>query len=431
MHDLGRVLIAGTGPTAVQTAVLIGRSGGAVGIVGRESARSAAFFTALAESAGTLRATVQNNQHQALSGECRLDQWFQGYATVAGEWNTLILTVTADAYVHVLRQLDRRVLEQTDRIVLLSPTLGSNALVRAYADQEGMDPEVISFSSYLGDTRWLAGVPASTVLTAGLKRRIYLGSSSSGSRTVDYLRAMHESVGVAIEALDPVIEVESRNISLFVHPPLFMNDATLGAVFGDPEPPRYVYKLFPEGPITPSLVRAMVALWKELTSIVVVLGGSSVNLLSFMLDDGYPVRPESISAADVAAFESLPTIHQEYLVYVRYASLLIDPFSEPDRDGRYFDFSAIEIRPIFRNDDGAWDVPRMPREDYYRTVVIQGVARLHGVACPTIDRLVATYEAYLAQATKALATEPLSEAFAARSFSDDLSMIRTGLREAS
>ena len=98
-----------------------------------------------------------------------------------------------------------------------------------------------------------------------------------------------------------------------------------------------------------------------------------------MLEDSYPVRPESISPADMAAFEELSTTHQEYLVYVRYASLLIDPFSEPDRDGRYFDFSAIPIRPMFRNAAGEWDLPRMPKEDYYRTKVIQGVARHLGV----------------------------------------------------
>ena len=61
MHELGNVLIAGTGPTAVQTAVLIGRLGGAVGIAGRVSVRSEAFFGSLAGSGGTLRVAVQND----------------------------------------------------------------------------------------------------------------------------------------------------------------------------------------------------------------------------------------------------------------------------------------------------------------------------------------------------------------------------------
>jgi hypothetical protein len=393
--------------------------------------RSEAFFAALAASGGTVQVAVQNEHHQALAGKCRLGEWFQGYATVAGEWDTLVLTVTADAYVPVLQQLDRRVLTRLDRIVLLSPTLGSSSLVREYAAQQGADPEVISFSSYLGDTRWPDGTPASAVLTAGVKRRIYAGSTNPASPAIECLRALHESVGSSVEVLDLAIAAESRNISLYVHPALFMNDVTLGAVFAEPEPTRYVYKLFPEGPITPSLIHTMVAQWRELTAVVAALGGTGVNLLAFMLEDSYPVRPESISTADVAAFEYLPPIHQEYLVYVRYASLLIDPFSEPDLEGRYFDFSAIPIRPVFRNADGEWDVPRMPKEDYYRTKVIQGVARHLGVACPTIDRLLAAYEAELERAARTLEGEPLSEAFAIQDFGVDLDMIRAGLSVAS
>ncbi|GAA1180885.1 opine metallophore biosynthesis dehydrogenase [Pseudonocardia alaniniphila] len=423
MDHLGRVLIAGTGPTAVQMAVLVGRLGRAVGIAGRESTRSEAFFTALAGSGGTLRIDVQNDKHRGLSGECRVEQQFRGYGTVAGEWDTLILTVTADAYVPVLQQLDRRVLQQLDRIVLVSPTFGSNALVCQYAKQHGAHPEVISFSSYLGDTRWPGGTPTRSALTAGVKRRIYAGSTIRRSDTLDRLRGLHEPVGVAVEVVDRPVEAETRNISLYVHPPLFMNEVTLNAVFVEPEPTKYVYKLFPEGPITPTLIRNMVAQWQELTAIVVRLGATGVNLLEFMLEDSYPVRPESISTSDVAAFERLSTTNQEYLVYVRYASLLIDPFSEPDRDGRYFDFSAIPIRPVFRNGAGEWDVPRMPKEDYYRTKIIQGVARNLGVACPTIDALLATYERELERAATARAGDQVSDAFVVQDFGEDLRMI--------
>jgi hypothetical protein len=290
---------------------------------------------------------------------------------------------------------------------------------------------VISFSSYLGDTRWPEGAPSASVLTAGVKRRIYAASSNPASSALDRLRDLHESVGVTVEVLELPVDAETRNISLYVHPALFMNDVTLDAVFGEPSAPQYVYKLFPEGPVTPSLIRTMVAQWRELTAIVVALGGTGVNLLAFMLEDSYPVRPESIGPADVAAFEQLPTIHQEYLVYVRYASLLIDPYSEPDPEGRYFDFSGIPIRSVFRNDSGEWDVPRMPKEDYYRTKIIQGVARHLDVACPTIDGLLAGYEDELRRAATAREGEPLSEAFVVQDFEVDLDMIRAGVSRAS
>ncbi|MCO1338767.1 hypothetical protein BJH93_07675 [Kocuria polaris] len=430
MSDLGNVLIAGTGPTAVQTAVLMGRLGGAVGIAGRTSDRSASFFAALAAGDGLVRADVQNETHRALAGERRIEQWFRGYPTVSGAWDTLILTVTADAYVPVLRQLAPDVLARVQRIVLMSPTLGSGHLVREYASEAGVDPEVISFSSYLGDTRWPGGAPGASVLTAGLKRRIYAGSTRASSPALERLRTLYGSVGTAVDILGLPVEAETRNISLYVHPPLFMNDVTLRAVFGASGPTKYVYKLFPEGPVTPSLIRTMVAQWRELTAVAVALGGTGVNLLEFMLADSYPVRPESISPADVAAFEQLPTTHQEYLVYVRYASLLIDPFSEPDADGRYFDFSAIPIRSIFRNDAGQWDVPRMPKEDYYRTKIIQGVARHLAVPCPTIDTLLASYEGELERTTTALAGQSVSAAFAVQDFDEDLGMICAGIARA-
>jgi hypothetical protein len=432
MNDFGRVLIAGTGPTSVQLAVMLkNHLRCAAGIAGRESHRSETFFSALAQSGGVLRVDVQNNAHHELAGECEVDEVFRHYESVTGEWRTLVLTVTADAYVAVLDRLDRRVLQQLGCVILVSPTFGSNSLVRNYLRRHGADAEVVSFSSYLGDTRWWDGSPSHHVLTAGVKRKLYLGSSHGRSGVVDGLCGLHEQLGVAVDVMDRPIEAESRNISLYVHPPLFMNELSLSAVFVDPEPTKYVYKLFPEGPITPSLIRDMVAQWKELTAIVEKMGGTGVNLLRFMVEDSYPVRPESVRPEDIDRFEQLPVIHQEYLVYVRYASLLVDPFSEPDENGRYFDFSAIPIRPIFVDSAGQWDVPRMPKEDYYRTKIIQGVARHLGSPCPTIDTLLADYEEKLTGAPRARPGERFSDAFLVQDFDDDLSMIRAEISGAS
>lgn len=433
MDELGNILIAGTGPVAVQSAVLLGRLPGALGLAGRESRRSAAFFAALDASAGSLRAEVQNAAHRQLAGQVRLAHRYRGYQQVDRAWDTLVLAVTADAYLPVLRELPPGVLAGFERIVLLSPTLGSGSLVREYARSQGADPEVISFSSYLGDTRWLEGIEGSAVLTAGAKARIYAGSSRGASPAVQRLREVHEAAGTAVVVLGQPVDAEARNISLYVHPALFMNEVALHAVFaparpGQPDQPtQYVYKLYPEGPVTPALIHAMLEQWRELSAIVAALGGKGVNLLAFMLQDSYPVHPQSIDPADVAAFEQLPAIHQEYLLYVRYASLLIDPFSEPDGQGRYFDFSAIPFRPVFRNDQDEWDVPRMPKEDYYRTKIIQGLARHLAVPCPMIDRLLAAYEVALEQAAVQLEGQPRSAAFAVQEFGEDLRMICSGI----
>ncbi|WNV87590.1 opine metallophore biosynthesis dehydrogenase [Umezawaea sp. Da 62-37] len=424
MSDLGRVLIAGTGPTSVQFAVMVkSRLDCAVGIAGRESVRSTAFFADLERNGRTARVDVQNDKHSAAAGECPVDELFRDYEAVTGEWRTLVLTVTADAYTQVLRRIDHGVLSRISCVVLVSPTFGSNSLVRNYLRGRGVDAEVISFSSYLGDTRWMDGAPSHHVLTAAVKKKLYIGSSRGRSENLDLLCDMHRRLGVAMGVVNGPMEAETRNISLYVHPALFMNEISLNTVFFDAEPTRYVYKLVPEGPITPSMVREMVNQWKEVTAIVGKMGIKGVNLLRFMVDDSYPVRPESISRQDVELFEGLPPVHQEYLVYVRYASLLVDPFSEPDADGRYFDFSAIPIRRVFVDGEGRWDVPRMPKEDYYRTKVIQGVARHLGVDCPTIDEFLGRYERALGEAAGIHAGEPLTDAFEVRDFREDLDMI--------
>ncbi|MGA3603293.1 opine metallophore biosynthesis dehydrogenase, partial [Lysinibacillus agricola] len=98
----------------------------------------------------------------------------------------------------------------------------------------------------------------------------------------------------------------------------------------------------------------------------------SLNLLKFMVGDNYPLQPASIARQDLESFEQLESIHQEYLLYIRYASLLIDPFSTPDQEGRYHDFSAVPIRKIFLNHEGTWDIPRRPKEDYYLLKIMQG-----------------------------------------------------------
>jgi staphylopine/pseudopaline/yersinopine synthase len=43
----------------------------------------------------------------------------------------------------------------------------------------------------------------------------------------------------------------------------------------------------------------------------------------------------------------------------------------------------------------------MPKEDYYRTKIIQGIAQHLGSKCPTIDKLITNYECKLEDAARA------------------------------
>ncbi|MCM3673121.1 opine metallophore biosynthesis dehydrogenase [Peribacillus simplex] len=424
MNDFKRVLLLGTGPTSIQLAMnLKNQLNCYVGIVGRESVRSENFFEALKESNHLVRVSVQNEKHRTMQGECFIDQVFRGYGTIKGEWDTIILAVTTDAYIEVLKQINNEKLKQVRCIVLISPTFGSNSLINNYMNQLNSDAEIISFSTYYGDTRWMHDKPSNNVLTTAVKKKIHIGSTHYPSKNVERLCKLYEQLGITLETMESPIEAETRNISLYVHPPLFMNDFTLRAIFGDLESKKYVYKLYPEGPITPYLIRDMLAQWKEIMNILGKLNIKNLNLLKFMTDDNYPVRLESLSRHDIENFNHLEAIHQEYLLYIRYTALLIDPFSEPDKNGKYFDFSAVPIRKMFVNREGYLDIPRMPKEDYYRIKIIQGIAKYLKVNCPTIDKFIKTYENKIEKVAQSNEGELLSNAFVVQSFDEDLNMV--------
>lgn len=424
MSNFKRVLIVGTGPASIQLAVLLKNNwNSCIGIVGRESVRSERFFTALEQSQNQVEVNVQNKKHRPMEGNCMIDHVYQGYGAITRQWDTLILSVTTDAYMEVMKQLSDQLLKQARCILLISPTFGSNSLVRHYMNGIQSNVDIISFSTYLGDTRWMNGEPSTQVLTTAVKKKVFIGSSNETSPNVERLCALFERLGIMLEVMGSPIEAETRNISLYVHPPLFMNPFSLNAIFEYSAVKKYVYKMFPEGPITQYLIRDMLAGWKEMTNVIEKLNLQGVNLLKFMTDDNYPVRLESLSRHDIDNFNELETIHQEYLLYIRYTSLLIDPFSEPDQEGKYFDFSAVPIRQIFINQEQFWDIPRMPKEDYYRIKIIQGIARFVGSSCPTIDTFITTYEHKITEAAQALKGEKISDAFVVQSFEEDLKMI--------
>lgn len=424
MSGFKRVLILGTGPTSIQLAVNVKKYLNCfVGIAGRESIRSEMFFEALNRNDHLIHVSVQNEKHRSVEGECFVDQAFYGYDTIEGDWDTIIFSVPTDAYIEVIKKLSESLLSQVKCIVLISPTFGSNNLIGNFMSKLRLNTEIISFSTYYGDTRWIDDSPSNHVLTTAVKKKIYIGSAHFPSENVDKLCKLYDQLGIALEVMKSPMEAETRNISLYVHPPLFMNDFSLSAIFGDVETKKYVYKIYPEGPITQHLIRDMLSQWKEIMNILDKINIKNLNLLQFMTDDNYPVRLESLSRQDIKSFNHLEEIHQEYLLYIRYTSLLIDPFSEPDDAGRYFDFSAVPIRKIFVNKEGYLDIPRMPKEDYYRIKIIQGIAKYLEVNCPTIDKFIKTYESKIRKVAQSCRDELLSQAFVVESFEEDLNMI--------
>lgn len=427
MSDFKRTLVLGTGPSSIQIIVNLKRQFGChVGIAGRKSARSKKFFNALEKSNNRICAKVQNQNNVA--GECYINEVFIGYETIKEEWDTIIFSVTTDSYLEVLKQINCEVIKKVKSVILVSPTLGSNSLISNYFRRFNKYAEIISFSTYYGDTRWQNNLQPNIVLTTAIKKKLYIGSTRYNSNNVVKLCEMFHELGINVEIMKSPIEAESRNISLYVHPPLLMNDFSLNVIFGDSKTIKYVYKIYPEGPITQYIIRDMLAQWKEIMCILEKLNIQKINLLKFMLDDNYPIRVESLSHNDILNFTNLETIHQEYLLYIRYTSLLIDPFSKPDKNGKYFDFSAVPFRKVFVNNQGYLEIPRMPKEDYYRIKIIQGIAKKFKVDCPTINKFVSIYEEKIKEIAKIHKGQLLSNAFTIQNFENDIKMIFNELK---
>ncbi|NBK47246.1 staphylopine biosynthesis dehydrogenase [Staphylococcus delphini] len=419
------VLIAGTGPVAVQLAVLLKRhTSHNVDMVGRgrETEKSRQFWTAY-QAAPELEVRVQNEMHASLAGTASLGQLYDSYEAVLPQYDVLVLACTADAYSQVIQQLPSDVRQRLKHVILVSPTFGSHMIVQQQLSTDQPQIEVVSFSTYLGDT----GVPnpetPHRVLTKGVKKHLYLGTTHAQSDFSREIVTLMAQVQIPVTTVAHPLMAESRNSSLYVHPALFMNEHALKAVFEGMTVPFYVYKLFPEGPITMRLIAEMRQMWQEVMAILQRLNIDTLNLLKFMVKENYPLRPETMDEARIEGFETLSPIEQEYLLYVRYTGILIDPFSEPDDNGKYFDFSAVPFNPVFQNEQGIWHIPRMPSEDYYRTQMMRGMARTLDIATPMMDTLIERYEAQLTAFQQTHVGDALSSQFTIQSFEEDIARI--------
>ena len=281
---------------------------------------------------------------------------------------------------------------------------------------------VISFSTYLGDTRIFDKAQPHCVLTTRVKSKLFVGSTHSQSITLYKLKSLFDYLNIELTTMDTPLHAEIHNSSLYVHPPLFMNQFSLKAVFEGTKVPVYVYKLFPEGPITMTLIHEMRLMWQEMMMILKIKGtlGQSPEVYG---EENYPIRDETMREVDIESFENLSAIHQEYLLYVRYTAILIDPFSNPDDQGAYFDFSAVPYKHVDTDEQGVIHIPRMPSEDYYRTLMIQAIGRALNVATPMIDTLLLRYETTVKQYCDTHLHQQLSKQFELHHFKQDLALV--------
>ncbi|ANX11541.1 hypothetical protein ABE41_005935 [Fictibacillus arsenicus] len=382
-------MIAGAGPAAIQTAVQLSRGfSKKIGFYNRTGTHADRFKEELKQNQYHISLTVQGSDTVYST---KIHHFFDSSDGLQDEWDTLILSTPCFSYSDVMQSLRIVNLKRLKTIILISPNIGSNDLVRNYTNKGIVD--VISMSTYYAATKHSSSDSVTKAHTKTFKKRIYIASSKKDSYMLTVLKRFLNSLGVEGMMVDDPAEAECRNITTYVHPALFMNAFTLNEVFDlHTSGKKYMYKLYPEGPITQETIRTMVAVWKEVSRLVEHLGANPINLLQFLNDDNYPVPEECLSREDIEKYGDFEVTKQEYLLYVRYSSILIDPFSKPDEHGRYFEFSAVPFKPASREEDGRWKVPRIPFEDYQKLKVILGISQKLGVHMPKTEFLINCFE---------------------------------------
>ena len=390
----GNTLIVGAGPAAINIAVNVSRGWcDKLGLVNRKGIHTNRLKESFKVHGKLFKSRYQNHSNYHLNGEAKIDIFYGDYQELEDQWETLIICTPSNSYIEVIHSLSLEKFKKIKTLILISPGIGSNFLIEHYFKSEMKGLDVISLSAYYAATKYEIGeIDGLNVLTKALKKRIYLASSNSHSVCIKHVSEFIESLGVQCQIVSSPIETESKNITTYVHPPLFMNSFAMNQVLRRDQSIKSMYKLYPEGPITQHSIRAMVRLWKEISAVVTCFGAKPINLLQFLNDDNYPVHEKTLSRKDIEGFRNFSEEKQEYLLYIRYSAILIDPFSSPDVNGKHFEFSAVPFKQASVDRKGNWSIPRIPLEDYQKLKVIYGLAQGLDIEMPEALGLLQTFE---------------------------------------
>ncbi|MDV5743336.1 opine metallophore biosynthesis dehydrogenase [Serratia marcescens] len=396
MNNAFPTLILGAGPAAIQLAADIKAAANArIGLYNRPSEKGRRLKQHLAHTPSLWLTGAGKAQRTQDDAQVTIDRYCDDLALVGGDWHRLILAVPADQYHDVLRQVPWAALPQLRSLILLSPSIGSGLMAQSLLQDAGQSHvEVISLSSYYADTKYQNAEQPYRAYTKAFKQRIYLAGAGARSdcAELDWLCSLLARHGIDAQRGDSLLAAERFSITNYVHPPLALAETTLQAIFQPQAPIQYLYKTHPEGPICPEAIADMLALSQDYQQLLNRLGIEAINLLRFLNDDNYPVPPRMVSRRWIDQFPQLAPTEQCYALFTRYTALLVDPYSEPDAQGRYYDFSAVRVARVFQDAQGRWRLPRVPQEDVCKLRVLVLLAQRLDVEMPAAQRLLARFQ---------------------------------------
>ncbi|BEO51502.1 hypothetical protein SMQE21_14420 [Serratia marcescens] len=396
MNNAFPTLILGAGPAAIQLAADIKAAGNArIGLYNRPSEKGRRLKQHLAYTPSLWLTGAGKAQRTQDDAQVTIDRYCDDLALVGGDWRRLILAVPADQYHDVLRQVPWAALPQLRSLILLSPSIGSGLMAQSLLQEAGQSHvEVISLSSYYADTKYQNAEQPYRAYTKAFKQRIYLAGAGARSdcAELDWLCSLLARHGIDAQRCNSLLAAERFSITNYVHPPLALADTTLQAIFQPQAPVQYLYKTYPEGPLCPKVIADMLELSEDYKRLLNHLGVEEINLLRFLNDDSYPVPSRMVSRRWIDHFPQLAPAEQRYALFTRYTALLVDPYSEPDAQGRYYDFSAVRVARVFQDAQGLWCLPRVPLEDVRKLRTLVLLAERLGVEMPTARRLLARFQ---------------------------------------
>ncbi len=396
MNNAFPTLILGAGPAAIQLAADIKAAGNArIGLYNRPSEKGRRLKQHLAHTPSLWLTGAGKAQRTQDDAQVTIDRYCDDLALVGGDWRRLILAVPADQYHDVLRQVPWAALPQLRSLILLSPSIGSGLMAQSLLQEAGQSHvEVISLSSYYADTKYQNAEQPYRAYTKAFKQRIYLAGAGTRSdcAELDWLCSLLARHGIDAQRCNSQLAAERFSITNYVHPPLALAETTLQAIFEPQAPIQYLYKTHPEGPICPEAIADMLALSQDYQQLLNRLGIEAINLLRFLNDDNYPVPPRMVSRRWIDQFPQLAPTEQCYALFTRYTALLVDPYSEPDAQGRYYDFSAVRVARAFQDAQGRWHLPRVPQEDVRKLRVLVLLAQRLDGEMPAAQRLLARFQ---------------------------------------
>jgi staphylopine/pseudopaline/yersinopine synthase len=421
----GRVLIAGAGPAGIQVAVNFSEKwSNLTGIVNRQGMKSERLKKELENNKNNIIVEMNNERTEKNEIKTDLDYFYEGFQSVEDIWDTLVICVPSDCYKEVIKKIDIKKLKNLKTILLISPGIGSTLLIESKIKECKREIEIITFSTYYAATKFKNEEETLlTVICKAVKKRVYISSSKDNSEIINLTKEFLRKLGIDGIILKNSLEVEIRNITTYVHPPFFLTEFSLNEIIKKERSIKYMYKIYPEGPITQYTIKSMVNLWKEISNVLSFFKIKPINLLKFLNDDNYPLKEESLSREDIENFCDLEEIKQEYLLYIRYSSILINPFSEPDINGKYFDFSAVPFKQVYKNIKGEWVIPRIPIEDYKRIKLICEIADKIGVKMNYAKKMIDNFEIKIEEFKKNIGEEKIDSSIFNNEFGEDAEAI--------